>query len=122
INPADRTITDLVKRWTNGKDPKSIKPVELAKWLAGQVQELMQVNGVGITTADNGLIEGIQVRDAGRSAQEGEGTAHDMACVLCAVYRSAGLPARPVIGWDVSEEKGDDNFLSRKGGDSALRS
>ncbi len=123
INPADRTITELVKEWTNGKDPKSIKPVQLAKWLAGQVQELMQVNGVGFTTADNGLIEGIEVRDAGRSAQEGEGTIHDMTCVLCAVYRAAGLPARPVIGWDVSESKGDDNFLSRKGGgDSALRS
>jgi hypothetical protein len=122
INPADAAITQLVAEWTNGKDPKSIKPVQLAKWLAGNVQQLMQINGTGTTTADNGLIEGIEVRDAGLSAREGEGTVHDLACVLCAVYRAAGLPARPVIGWDVSEAKGDDNFLSRKGGDSALRS
>lgn len=123
INPSDATITALLKEWTNGKDPKSIKPVQLAKWLAGKVQELMQVTGHGTTTADNGLIEGIDVREAGLSASEGRGTVHDLACVLCAVYRAAGLPARPVIGWDVSEVKGEDNFLSRKkGGDSALRS
>ena len=45
-----------------------------------------------------------------------------MACVLCAAYRNAGLPARTVIGLDVTESKGQDAILAGKGKNDRLRS
>lgn len=115
-----RHVEKLVKNWTKGKDPKSIKPAVLAKWLAGRVQEYFQpANGNGMMAARNGLLEGINVLGAARAARTGRGSKFDMACLLTAVYREAGLPARLVVGWDT---KKDEDKLFGKKGSGELRS
>lgn len=112
--PYDMTpVRELLDRWTDGKDPKSIKPVVLAKFLCGQVVEHVQISGEGLAFSRNGLLEGIVVQPPPITAQRRKGSAFDIATLLCAVYREAGLPARIVIGYD-AERQGNRNieFLS----------
>jgi hypothetical protein len=118
--PAIRSAIDT---WTNGKDPKTLKPVVLAKYLASKVLEATQPSGLGLVNARNGELEGFELQGASRTLQIGRGSEHDIACLLCAVYRAAGLPARTVIGYDVKETKGQDTgFLQGKTGSAKLRS
>jgi hypothetical protein len=112
MNPA---VQDLVRKWCDNKDPKKVKPVVLAKYLASNVLEIIQPSGMGLNFADNGMLEGMEVKGSTATILDGRGADHDMACALCAVYRAAGLPARLVFGLDVKELKGDDdNFLIRR--------
>lgn len=115
-----KPVKDLVDRWTGGKDPKGIRPLQLAKFLAGQVQSHVQPSGNGIGYNRIGLIEGIDLQGAPRTAQRGRGSEFDMVCLLAAVYREAGLPARTVIGYDIGESKNDDRkkVLERKGSEN----
>jgi hypothetical protein len=110
-------IRELVDRWTRGKDPKSIPPAQLAKFFAGEVQRLVQPSGNGIGYNRLGLMEGIDLQGAPFTADRGRGSEFDMVCVLAAVYREAGLPARIVVGYDIGESKDEDrgNFLRRRG-------
>jgi hypothetical protein len=56
------------------------------------------------------------------TANTGRGSEHDMVVLLAAVYRAAGLPARTVIGFDVSAKKDKDSFLDNgRGGPQKLR-
>ncbi len=107
INPAgqpDPPVADLVEAWTEGKDPRSIPPVTLAKWLAGRVQEHVQLQGDGVNRAHyvgvGRSTAGYELQGAAETAVEARGSRHDMALLLVAVYRAAGLPARLVIGAD----------------------
>lgn len=102
-------IKDLVSTWTRGRDPKTVRPVALAKYLAGEVQRMMQVSGSGLTTARTGEVEGMDLMGAPEAARLRRGSAFDMVCVLTAVYRQAGLPARTVIGyeWGGAARRGD---------------
>lgn len=112
IEVRDPVVARLVKQWTNGK-PKKAKPYMLAKYLASKVLGHMQVSDnrfthqiggqQGVTTA-TGRVTGFDVKGAGHAAQQGKGTRYDFACLLTAVYRAAGLPARIVIGIDQTEQ------------------
>ncbi len=106
-------VQDLLRRWTNGQDPRSIPPVVLAKWLAGQVMVHVQISGQGKTFSRRGaapnVIEGIQLQPPPITARRRRGTPFDAALLLCAVYREAGLPARVVIGFGFEDE--DDKEL-----------
>lgn len=116
--PYDMTpVRDLLKRWTNGKDPRSLKPVVLAKYLAGRVWETVQPSGNGLGFNRLGQLEGVELQGAPQTAIRRRGSEFDMVCLLAAVYREAGLPARTVIGYDVGEEKDDSRrkFLEKKG-------
>lgn len=116
-------LVAAINNWTNGKDPKTIKPVMLAKFLASKVMEVTQVSGYGYVNARNGELEGFELQGAGRTLELGRGSEHDIACVLCAVYRAAGLPARTVIGYDITETKGQDvGYLEGKTGAAKIRS
>lgn len=116
-------IAQTLDKWTGGKDPKSIKPVALAKYLASKVLESTQPSGLGYINARNGELEGFDLQGAARTLELGRGSEHDIACLLCAMYRAAGLPARTVIGYDVRETKGEDSgFLGREKGSAKLRS
>ena len=116
-------VASLISEWTGGNDPKKLKPVALAKFLAGKVMEATQPSGLGYVNAANGAIEGFDLQGASRTLELGRGSEHDIACALCAVYRAAGLPARTIIGYDVKETKGEDSgFLSKKTGSAKLRS
>jgi hypothetical protein len=109
-------VKKLVKEWTNG-DPKKVPPMVLAKWVAGQVVQSVQVSGDGFSFDRTGLLEGLDLQGPGETARRKRGSPFDIACFLVAAYREAGLPARLVIGFDKSEEEA--TFLKKtdsKGG------
>lgn len=99
-------MSDAVDRWCEGKDPKSIPPVQLAKFLAGKVVEAIQPNGVNYVSSRAGAFSGLDIRGAAATLADGRGNEHEIACVLAGLYRNAGLPARVVIGHDLSETRG----------------
>jgi hypothetical protein len=112
--PYDMTVVhDLLKKWTNGKDPKTAKPAALAKFLAGQVMQEVQINGSGLQGAATGELEGFLLKGAPATLTERRGSEFDLISALAAVYRAAGLPARTVMGWDT---QGDDrgSFLGKR--------
>lgn len=122
IDHRAENIKALLEKWTSGKDPKTIAPVKLAKYLAGEVLEKFQPSGDALrflkTRGMQGF-EGFNLKGAEETVNDMRGSEHDIACVLCAVYRAAGLPARLVIGFDITDEKGSDkNFLDKKNNNS----
>jgi hypothetical protein len=118
-----KSLDRFVDRLTNGKDPKEIKPTELAKWIAGNLVQRFQPSGNGFNASRTGLLEGLDLIGAADAASRMRGSPFDMVCVLAATYRRCGLPCRIVIGYDVGAAKGkdDDNFLDRKRSDLQLR-
>ena len=115
MEPVER----LIKRWTRGRDPKALKPAVLAKFLAGQVVQHVQPSGDGFAFDRTGIIEGIRVPPVVASRRRGSPV--DMAVLLLAVYREAGLPARLVLGIDAEDGERDGEFLEQGGGPPALR-
>ncbi|MBL8763977.1 MAG: transglutaminase domain-containing protein [Phycisphaerae bacterium] len=119
----DPAVRDLLKEWTGGKDPKSVLPVPLAKFLAGRVMEHVQLSGNGLTFTRSGEIAGLALQGAAAVAKSRKGSEHDLTCLLAAIYRAAGLPARTVIGYDIVDQEGKgDKFLSRNKGAAKIRS
>ncbi|MBX3357671.1 MAG: transglutaminase domain-containing protein [Phycisphaeraceae bacterium] len=108
-------VVDLVNRWTEGKDPKTVPPVVLAKFLMGKVLEHAQPSGKGLRFSDVGGFVGVELQTVATTAGRKLGSLHDINNLYCAVLRAAGLPARTVIGYDVTDTKGEDSgFLSTK--------
>lgn len=97
-------IKALVKKFTEGAEPKSIPPLKLAKWLASEVMNMYTPAGSGLLGNDNGSLMGFDLRGAKAMSADGRGSPHDLVCLLVAVYRAAGLPARAVIGIDTGRE------------------
>ncbi len=110
-----KPVKDLIERWTNGKDPKSLPPAKLAKFLAGQTAQLIQVSGNGVRYNRNSEIEGIDVQGALATLAAGRGSEFDLTCLLAAIYRQAGLPARTVFGFEWDGSKSRDRLFTRKG-------
>ncbi len=113
IESDDERIVAMVESWTEG-DPRRVRPYVLAKFLAGKVIEFYQFTDARYDTAGRGreagiptipIVEGLLVRGASESVRVGGGSPYDLANVLCAVYRAAGLPARVVIGYDQRRER-----------------
>jgi len=113
-------IEKLLKKWTNGKDPKSIPPAQLAKWLAGQTVEYFQPSGSGFGYSRSGMLEGIDLKGAPQAALDGRGSEFDMVTLYVALLRQAGIPARIVVGWDKGEED-DEGFLQNASSRQSLR-
>lgn len=103
-------VRRLVQLWTKGK-PQEQPPVITAKWIAGSVMEHVQVTGTGFGFSKYGRIQGINAQGAPMTALEKKGSQFDMACLLVACYREAGIPARLVVGYDVASSKEERNFL-----------
>jgi len=125
----------LVDKWTDGNDPKQIPPVQLAKYLTANVLEHTRTTGsntqsplggsgyrVPTTNSDQQDVPrsaiivinsrgGFNVQNASETARTKKGSEHDLANLLTAVFRRAGLPARTVIGVD-NDERGDDLIKS----------
>jgi len=115
-------IQKLIKKWTDGKDPKKLPPAQLAKFLCGKVAEYTQVSGNGLNAAVTAELEGFNLQGAVETALQARGNEFDLICLLTAVYRQAGIPCRTVIGWDVGEQKRDDKVLfNRKDGKKGPR-
>lgn len=123
FDASDTTVADLLAKWTNDQDPRAIPPVQLAKWLAGNVQNYVNITLTGMTSRrqmDSELsvaastASGIEVKSAPETALTGQGTTHDAAVLLTAIYREAGLPARIVIGYQERENDGRKKLNDRK--------
>ncbi|MEM9066101.1 MAG: transglutaminase domain-containing protein [Planctomycetota bacterium] len=125
----DTALSALLSEATGGRDPKSIGPVQLAKWLAGQIATKLEVSGVGAVSNDRGQVVGagfssIGLKTYDQTLADGEGSSFDVCNVLVALYRKAGLPARLVIAYDAgAEEPGKRNrlFEGDERGAAALR-
>lgn len=101
-------LDTLVKGWLNGRDPKSMQPVMLAKELAGRVMEYCNTgDGDSVYGTSPGTFLGLQTRTVGEVINSKRCYTLDVPVFLGAVYRHVGLPARTVYGFDMSEEKGD---------------
>lgn len=100
VESDDQGVKDLVKGLLEGHDPRSQPPVVLAKFLAGEVLTMVQPSGDGLDFNHNGSFRGFLLKGAAAMARDPRGSRHDVACLLAAVYRAAGLPARVVIGFD----------------------
>ncbi|TVQ31227.1 MAG: transglutaminase domain-containing protein [Phycisphaeraceae bacterium] len=98
-------IQRIVDRWTNGA-PKSVPPAMLAKQLAGKTLEHMQPVGQGVVPDRLGRFGGLEMQGSAEAAIAKRGSPFDLASLLCAVYRAAGLPARVVIGYDIHQSLG----------------
>lgn len=124
VEASSPVVAEAVRQWTAGKPPQSIPPLQLAKFLAGKVLETVQPSGDGLVSSRSGLLQGFDIRGAEATLKSAppRGSEHDIACVLCAVYRNAGLPARTVIGYDVTKSKGEDSGLKRSKGGDDIRS
>jgi hypothetical protein len=119
-----RTIPRILETWTEGRDPKSIPPLQLAKYLAGRVVESVQPTNPGLQRGRTGLrrgFEGFRLIGPDATLTGGRGSPFDIACTLAAVYREAGLPARVVVGMrEFDEYDTDDMTREQLGGVEAL--
>ena len=110
--------SDVVRSLTNawikagvGGDPRRMDPYTFAKFLAGCVVEHSQPTEQLLLSSSRGAIwgdpsvtffSGFNVLGAAMLAADGSGPPLDLANLLCAVYRAAGIPARVVIAYDVA--------------------
>ncbi len=111
--PTMEAAEKLIERWTEGNDPKSIKPLVLAKFLAGKVIETVQPTGNGLQgsrTSRRRGFEGFAVQGVEKTLRSGRGSPFDMVAALAGVYRKAGLPARVVIGLREYDEYDTDDL------------
>ncbi len=115
-------VRDAVKEWTSGKDPQSIPPLTLAKYLASKVFETVRINDSGVVTSRVGTMEGVDVgpKAASKALRTQRANPFEATCAMCAVYLAAGLPARPVIGYDIKAKKADDRFLDEEEGSNKI--
>lgn len=124
VDPSTRAELDVILGFVEraaGKDPRSrFKPYDLAKLLTARVLEDVQISGNGLGATRAGALSYFQLRGAARTIREGRGSEFDIACVMAAVFRAAGLPARTIIGYDVyGREK--ETGLGRPSGGSGER-
>ena len=105
IESDDPSVVGLMKKLT-ANNPQGPPPYMVAKALAGMVQEQFQPSGAGTITHQHGRFGAIEVDGAADAARKMKGSEPDMAALLCALYRAAGIPARIVVGWDVAGSPG----------------
>lgn len=116
-------LRQLVTTWTEGKSPQSVSPLMLAKVFAAKVVEHFQPSGEGEEYNKFGAFTGLDLQGPAVTVQKGTGSPHDIASLLCGVYRHAGLPARLVVGHDEAGDNGDgDRLYKRARGGVRLRS
>ena len=98
-------INNLLKTWLPG-DPKTMPPLRAAKILCGKVVDNFRLNSMNRYVASTGGYLGMQPQGATPAAGSMMGSDLDMATLLTALYRRAGIPARLVIGWDTFDDIG----------------
>lgn len=104
-------IKKQVLDWTEG-DPKALPPVKTAKWLAFKVAELYNPTGRGFGGPVGESSNYQPVAAFGSFSVDGpafalemeRGSKYNMAALLVACYRAAGIPARLVIGYDFNKD------------------
>ncbi len=100
----DRLLTELLPN----QPPRSMPPLLTAKTILARVIERYQPTTMGYDFGSAGLVRGFDIKGARAVAESDSNkvSPFDLPCVLVALYRAAGLPARLVIGFDpVASEK-----------------
>lgn len=110
-------VTALVDRWMRqspgGLDAARTRPYVLAKYLCGRVVAHYQPASGAIDSNARGrnsrlysgaLLSGFAVDGAALAAERGRGPELDMAGLMVAAWRVAGIPSRLVIGYDIRAE------------------
>lgn len=115
IKETRKVCEELIKRWTNGQDLKKLPPWTAAKFLAQQVSSTVQTSGNGTRNNSDASLAGFELQGALRTLNQGRGSDFDLVCALAAIYRTAGIPCRTVIGLDASGGGSGGNGLSGKG-------
>lgn len=106
VESDDPLIQSRVREWTKG-NPGGMRPARLAKFLAAKVMENFRTTtDYGYYFGRHGELAGIGVQGAAAAAYANQGTPTDLAALLCATYRAAGLPARIVVGFDLAASLG----------------
>lgn len=106
-----KVIVDAVKTWTKG-NPKEITPAKLAKFLAFQVNNVMQVTKQGFNLSPRThVMEGLDIQGAPMALKNRTGSMIDIGTVLVAVLREAGLPARLVYAFQGEQHSRDGLYL-----------
>ncbi|MEM8758060.1 MAG: transglutaminase-like domain-containing protein [Planctomycetota bacterium] len=116
-------VADLVDRFTRG-NPRSQPPAVTAKWIAGEVIKSFRVSGQAAVSdivratgrqsgRSVGAIGAINTVGAAQASQSRRGSPIDLALLLTACYREAGLPARVVIGYVVEPADRGEDALQR---------
>jgi Transglutaminase-like superfamily len=113
---AEDTIKALLDFWTDNHDPKEMNEIDLVKYLTGKVIEHVQIrtppierstrsgNRIGSAAfVGTGAMSGFVVRSGDIVARNPIGSKHDLATLLCSVLRSAGVPARTLICFNMRE-------------------
>lgn len=126
INPRDPALVALLNELTGGREPTSIKPLDLAKFLCAELVNRFQISGNGLRFDRGGqgrpggvAFEGYEEFRLEDITRNFRGPPHTLSATLCSLYRAAGLPARIVLASDATGTfDGPDNPLlrSRRGG------
>ncbi|MBM4107597.1 MAG: transglutaminase domain-containing protein [Phycisphaerae bacterium] len=114
-------VKEALGRWLEGarlKNPRDVTPAALAKILLGKVAGEVQPSGDGLSYNTAGLVEGIELQGPPVTLGQRRGSEHDMAVLLTALYRAAGIPARVVIG----VTRGGNGFAAGRRNRTRLRS
>lgn len=111
----DKIMSQLVERFLDKRKPQSMSPLDCAKLLTGGVLEHMQVTGAGVNYNTNQTLEGFLLQGAAETANSRRGNEHDANCLLVGVLRAAGIPARLVVGLDLTDSKGSLNPALNRG-------
>ena len=96
-------VQERIQKWLDAEkiaDPKNVTPVRLAKVLAGKIVSEIQPSGKQQSMARTGELEGLMFNPPAQVLREGRGADNEIAALLALVYRSVGLPARVVIGYE----------------------
>lgn len=90
-------IAETVETLTKGQ-VRSVPPVQAARLIVQDACSKFKVGETRMSLGGQGQLRGIAVVGAEAAAQAGSGSPADLVCICVAMLRSAGLPARPVIG------------------------
>lgn len=90
---------------------RTVSPLIAAKQVLAYCLNNIRVSRNGLLQVDGGVLRGMDLQGAKRTAEAGIGTPNDLVCVCVAMLRAAGIPARPVVGV-IEDEDGRDFFKS----------
>jgi hypothetical protein len=101
----DQALRAQLTKWFPDVDSKKTPPAKLAKEIMGKVLESVQERGQGLRFNRTSSLQGFDVMLPADVLERKLGSEHEIANLLTAMYRVAGIPARTVIGWDMSHQK-----------------
>ncbi|MBS0196416.1 MAG: transglutaminase domain-containing protein [Planctomycetes bacterium] len=135
VNYDDAPLADAITQWLAAAgvtDPKKVTPVALAKILTARVWGLVQISDQMISSGhtgpqygeitNNSEFAGVIVQPPSSTLASGRGSRADVAALLCAAFKKAGLPARTVICWDSGDTDKDEKAIgARRSNSRGLR-